>query len=84
MMGGYGYSSGGGTWGILGLVLNLLFVLLVIVGVILLIWWLARLFAPGAASHHTSSNALEALKERYAKGEISRQDFEQMKKDIGG
>lgn len=28
------------------------------------------------------SNALEILKERYAKGEITREQFEQMKKDI--
>jgi putative membrane protein len=27
-------------------------------------------------------NALEILKERYAKGEITREQFEQMKKDI--
>lgn len=28
--------------------------------------------------------ALEVLKERYAKGEITQEEYERMKKDIGG
>ncbi len=79
---GYGLNGGtGGTWGIVGLILNLLFVLLIVVGVILLVWWLARQFGAGAR-HETSSKALETLKERYAKGEISKEDFDRMKKDL--
>lgn len=70
--------------GIVGFVLNILFVLLIVVGIILLIWWFANLLASGTASHRASSSALDVLKERYAKGEISKKDFEQMKKDIGG
>jgi len=82
---GYGLNGGtGGTWGIVGLILNLLFVLLIVVGVILLVWWLARQFGAGAGGRETSSKALETLKERYAKGEISKEDFDRMKKDLGG
>lgn len=83
-MGGYGYSPGGGTWGIIGLILNFLFVLLIVVGVVFLLWWLVRQFSAGPASHETSSKAMQTLKERYAKGEISKEDFDRMKKDLQG
>lgn len=33
-------------------------------------------------SNNDTQSALEILKQRYAKGEISREEFEQMKKDI--
>ncbi len=81
-MGGYGYGLDGGTWGVFGWIFNLLFILLIIVGIVLLVWWLVRQFSAGAAPGETGSKALETLKERYAKGEIDKQQFEQIKKDL--
>jgi len=50
-------------------------------GFIALIVWAITRLGKGDGSA-TRSNALEIAKERYAKGEISREEFEQMKKDL--
>ncbi len=69
MMGGYGYG-----WSIL----NLVFWLLIIAGTVLLIKWLLEQGKPAS----TSETALEILKKRYAGGEISKEEFEEMKRDL--
>lgn len=50
---------------------------------IALIVWVVR-EAGGRHSHsaHSGSQALDILKERYAKGDISKEEFETKKKDI--
>lgn len=50
-------------------------------GIVLFIVW-DRLLKDRNGSTELESKALEVLKERYAKGEISKQKFESMKKDI--
>ena len=52
---------------------------------ILVIWGIIRLMHIRQHQHHHShphNNAMEILKARYAKGEITRDEFEAMKKDI--
>ncbi len=68
--GGYQMMSplGGGLFMILGLVL-----------IIMLAVWLLRRSPSGGAGGET---ALDILKKRYAKGEISREDFERMKQEL--
>lgn len=54
---------------------------LILVGVILLIVWVVR--QSGRVEHgRGEDSALDLLKKRYVRGEISREDFEKMKKDI--
>jgi putative membrane protein len=71
MMDGYGIGYG---FGILGLI----FLILVIIGLVLLIKYL---WESGGAKREQES-ALEILKKRYAKGEISKEEFEEKKKDL--
>ncbi len=75
MMGGHGS-------GIFGMVIGLIFLTAFIVGSVLLIVWIVRQFAPSSPSTLSSSNALEILKERFAKGEISKEEFSDMKKEL--
>ncbi len=72
MMDGYGMMGGGG-W-----IFWLIFWILVLVGLVLLIKYLLE--NSGAKKEHES--ALEILKKRYAKGEISKEEFEEKKKEL--
>lgn len=71
MMGNFSYFGFHWFWPIL-------FWLLVILAVVALVKWLVDKSKP-ADKHKT---ALDILKERYAKGEISREKFEEMEKDL--
>ena len=79
MHGPYGWGYGGsGMW--IGMILFWLFFLLILVGIGLFIWWLVS--AQTRPQRHIESSAMEILKERYAKGEISKEEFEEKKKDL--
>jgi putative membrane protein len=88
--GGYGgYPMGPGVmggWGMgwFGGIFMIIFWVLIIVGLVFFIKWLVQSTKghsiPGRAD--TSSRALDILKERYARGEIDKQEFEEKKKDL--
>ncbi len=73
MMDGYGNGMGYGM-GILGLI----FWILVIIGLVLLIKYLWE----GGGARREQESALEILKKKYARGEISKEEFEEKKKDL--
>jgi len=63
-----------------GWILMIIFWALVIIGVIFLIMWLAGRSQTNRGRGPDS--ALEILRERYAKGEINKEEFEQKKRDL--
>jgi len=86
MYGNYGYGWHMNPLGIFGGVLEFVFWVVIIV---LLIKFLRHTFSKDGSGmygggHHgyQSGRALEALKERYAKGEIDKKEFEEKKKDL--
>ena len=74
-----------GDWGMgwFGMIFMIIFWGLIIVGLVLLIRWLIQnTNSKGQTGVRTGSNAMDILKERYARGEINRDEFESMKKDL--
>ncbi|MCU7917050.1 MAG: SHOCT domain-containing protein [Candidatus Thiodiazotropha sp. (ex Epidulcina cf. delphinae)] len=74
MMGdGFGMGFGGGfMW--------LFWVLLIIV----IVWVVKAAMGGSNSPSEKQKTALDILKERYASGEIDKEEFEQKRKDIGG
>ena len=83
--GGWGMGPGMmGDWGMgsFGMILMMIFWVLVIVGLVFLIKWLVQTTSSGKAPQQTGSRAVEILKERYARGEIDKAEFESKKRDL--
>lgn len=91
MMWGNGWGNGwGAAGGALMAVVMLAVLALIIVGIVLLVRGLTRhdYSQPGPPQGTPpaprSSNALQVLEERYARGEIQREEFLQRKQDLLG
>jgi putative membrane protein len=79
---GFGYGYGGPmSWlfGLLGLIMNLSFV---IIAVLAAIWLFRSVFKKEDTPELSHTSALEILKERYAKGELNSEEFAKMKEEI--
>jgi putative membrane protein len=75
---GYGFDGGAVGW------IWMLGGLFVMVGFVVLIVWAVGAVSRGGASREPErSTALDILRERYARGEITQQEFEQAKKTLG-
>ena len=74
MMNGFGNNGyGHGSW---------IFMFLMMLLVVALIIFLVRYFSRTNSTQETQEHAIELLKKRYAKGEIDKKQFEEIKKDI--
>lgn len=71
---------GGGGWGgmIFGPILGLLYIGLIVVAVIFLVRWLGGEF--GARPGSRSRTAIQILEERFARGDIDKDEFEERKR----
>ncbi len=74
-----GFDGMGWGWIGLGFVHMLLFWALVILGIVVMARWLTQT----RQGPSTRDRAMEVLRERYARGELSPEDFERMKRDLG-
>jgi len=79
MWGDYGMGWG---WGFFGVIHMVLWWALLILGIAVLVKWLAGGFGPARTERLSEGRALEVLKERYARGEIGKEEFEQKKRDL--
>ena len=84
-----GFSGGFGSMGIFGSILSLVLSVGLIIGlVIFLVWAVRRLGAApknnraNSSAENTLQSPLDILKLRYAKGEISQQEYQEMSKNI--
>lgn len=78
MWGDYGWGWGMGF----GMISMVLFWVLVILGIVILVKWIAG--SSSAPNLPPAKSALDILKERYARSEIDKQEFEEKKRDLGG
>lgn len=89
MMGG-GFGSGLGSFGLIGGLIGLLLNIAILVGIVLLVVWAVKQFS-GSNSQGTSAitgitgqsrSAREVLDTRYARGELTRDEYQTILNDI--
>jgi putative membrane protein len=66
-------------WGLFGILHMFLWWILIVLGIVVLARWLGS----GGGRHERRDSALEILRERYARGEIDKAEFEARKRDLG-
>ncbi len=83
MMGGM-FGTGFGGWG-LGWLVGALWMVLFWGGIIALVVWVVRRLTEGRGTASAAqANPLDVAKMRLARGEITPEQFGQLKKDLGG
>jgi putative membrane protein len=84
--GGYGMHGFGNQYGFgfnpIGAILSLVFWALPIGGIVLLVVWLARNAGRASGGAPSRESPLDILKARYAKGEITKEQFDAIRRDL--
>jgi putative membrane protein len=87
MMGGGMLGTGFGIWGSIGIFLNLA----ILAGIVVLaVWAVQKIAGPGNRKKFTaddttrSPSAREILDQRYARGDLSREEYKEMISDLSG
>ena len=71
-------------YGMMGLgLIGLLFNVLVIVGIIVLVVWAVKRFSTGSSFTASGQSPRDILQTRYARGEITQEQYREMLKDLG-
>jgi putative membrane protein len=68
-------------FGGIGMIFGFIFLVAIVIGVILLIVWLVKRVGFNVTDR-AGTHSLDILKERYAKGELSKEQYESMKKEL--
>jgi putative membrane protein len=69
---------GDGMW--FGWIFMVLFWALIIAGIVVVVRWITTQNRPPAS--HSEESALDILKKRYAKGDISKEEYEEKRKQL--
>ena len=77
-MWGWGYGGYGAHWGWVGPIMMALFWIAIIVGIVFLV----RYFVRQGRQSGKEDSALEILRQRYARGEVSKEEYEEKRRDL--
>jgi putative membrane protein len=67
-----------------GMIFGPFVMIVILVAVVLIIMWLGRAVGSGRRSVAAGNSALEILRERFARGEIDRAEYEERKQLLSG
>ncbi len=81
-----GIGGGSGGYGWAGMAFGIIIWALIIAGIVWLVIWLTKTYSAQGSqqkgSRQSNETPMEILKRRYAEGEVTKKEFEEMKKEL--